>query len=75
MGEFDTGVLGIVIHRVTPMRVRIIPAIGVRGMSGQIIMRMRLTMPPKIMMMLPVMRRISLEKKPTMRETRRSINM
>ena len=77
MSVMDARIVGIesVIHRLTPTMVRTMPAIGTRGISGQRIMRARLKIPPTIIMMQPTMRRISLEKKPTIRETRRSINM
>ena len=57
------------------MIVRITPAMGVRGMSGQRIIRTRLMVPPRIIRIQPVMSKMSREKKPTMRETRRSTNI
>ena len=68
------GVKGI-IHRVTPITLRIIPAMGARGMKGHRIRRMRLRVPPRVITIIPVRIRMSREKKPIIREMRRSINM
>ena len=54
---------------------RTMPTMGAKGIRGQSKMRARLKMPPKTMMTAPMMRRINLEKKPMMRETRRSMNI
>ena len=73
----DAGILGVegIFHSETPMTVRTMPAMGAKGMMGQRMMRMRQRMPPVIIIMVPVMSRVRREKKPTMRETRRSMNM
>lgn len=60
---------------VTPMIVRMMPAIGRSGMKGQRIMRTRLIMAPTMMSRLPAKRSINREQNPTKRETRRSKNI
>ena len=64
-----------IVHRATPMIVRTMPAMGIRGMIGQRMMRSRLQMPPSVIMRVPVISRIRREKKPIILETRRSMNI
>ena len=80
MGVMYARVVGIegvvsIVHTPTPMIHKIMPIMGAKGIIGQRMRRARLTIPPIIMMIVPVMSRINLEKKPIMRETRRSINI
>ena len=63
------------IHSVTPISVRTRPAMGVSGMKGHKIIKTRLMRPPRMMLMQPIISKINLEKKPTMREMRRSVNI
>lgn len=57
------------------MTARIMPTTGRNGIIGQRIIRIKLTMPPKMIIMVPVNNNTKREKKPTTRETRRSMNM
>ena len=77
MGGMHAGVARIVrvVHRATPMIVRMMPAMGIRGMIGQRMMRSKLQMPPSAIMRVPVISKIRREKKPIILETRRSINI
>ena len=59
----------------TFMIVRTTPMIGVRGINGHRMIITKLIVPPSIIVIQPANSNISLEKKPTMRETRRSINI
>lgn len=54
---------------------KMIPTIGIIGMSGQRIMRIPQRIPPIIIIMVPIIKRRIREKKPTIRETSRSINI
>ena len=73
----DAGIFGIKsdAHRVTPMTVKIMPATGRSGIKGQRRMRMRLRTPPNMIIIIPTRSKVRREKKPTMRETKRSKNM
>ena len=57
------------------MMVRMMPTTGRSGMKGQRMIKTRLMMPPSIIIRVPAISRKRRVKKPTMRETRRSINM
>lgn len=73
----DAGIFGIKsdAHRVTPMTVKIMPATGRSGIKGQRRMRIRLRMLPNRIIIIPARSKVRREKKPTMRETKRSRNM
>ena len=73
----DAGIFGVegIFHRKAPVMVRIMPARGARGITGQRTMRTRLRMAPSRIMIVPARSKVRREKKPTMRETRRSMNM
>lgn len=77
MGAMDTRIFGVegIVHIVTPMVLNIIPAIGARGIKGHKTSRTRLRMPPSIRIIMPVNIKMRREKKPMMRETRRSKNI
>ena len=62
-------------HRVTPITVRTIPTIGRKGTNGQMIISTMLKIPPSKMRIRPAVSKIRREKKPTQRETRRSMNI
>lgn len=81
MRAFDARMVGVKIvvvigtHKVTPITARMTPAIGKNGITGQRMMRNKLKTPPRIMRIRPTSNRIRREKKPTQRETSRSINI
>lgn len=77
LGLVDTRILRVesTAHRVTPIMVKIIPTTGKSGIIGQRMIRIRLIIPPTIIMRMPVRSKTRREKKPTMREIRRSRNM
>ena len=62
-------------HRVTPMAVKTMPAMGRSGMMGQRMISTRLTIPPTMITKMPTKSKIRREKKPTMREIKRSKNI
>lgn len=64
-----------VFHSVIPVIVKTMPIMGTSGIIGQSIMRIILRMLSIMIIMVPVVKRISREKKPTIREMRRSINI
>ena len=64
-----------VFHIITPMMVKMIPAIGSNGIIGQRMINMRLTMPPIIITNVPARSKIKRETNPTQREIKRSMNM
>lgn len=57
------------------MVVRIIPAMGSKGITGQRIINTRQTIPPMIIISEPARSRISLEIKPMKRDTNLSMNI
>ena len=75
--EMDAVIVGVkgIIHRVTPIMARMMPTIGARGITGHRMISARLMMPPMMIMRVPAISSNNREKKPMMRETRRSINM
>ena len=58
---------------VNPIMLRTMPAIGNNGTTGHIAMRIRLNTPPSIIVTVPAINRINLERKPTMRDINLSI--
>ena len=60
---------------VSPMIVKIIPTTGKSGNMGQRTMSTRLAIPIMLINIVPVISKIKREKKPTMREIKRSRNM
>ena len=73
----DARIFGIenVVHNAIPMTVKTMPATGARGIMGQRMTSTRLKMQLMTIMRVPVISRTRREKKPMMRETRRSMNM
>ena len=59
----------------SPTILRTIPMIGSMGMIGQRMIRIKLAIPPTMMISVPAKSKMSLDKKPIKRETRRSKNM
>lgn len=59
----------------SPTILRTIPTIGNMGMIGQRMIRIKLAIPPTMMIRVPAKSKMSLDKKPIKRETRRSKNM
>ena len=72
----NTRIFGVkrIFHTITPKTLKVRPIIGARGIKGQRIIKIRLKRLPIIMMMRPAKSRIRREKKPMMREIRRSKN-
>ena len=62
-------------HNETPIIASMMPNTGKKGMIGQRIIKIKLTIPPNMIIMVPVNNKTKREKNPTTRETRRSINM
>ena len=60
-------------HMVNPIMLRTMPAMGNNGTTGHITMRTRLNTPPSIIVTVPAISRINLERKPTMRDINLSI--
>ena len=60
---------------VNPTIVRIMPAMGSKGMIGHKMISTRLATPLRIIRTVPVMSKIKREIKPMKRETKRSRNM
>ncbi len=77
MSHSDAGVFVVerVSHIITPMIVKMTPAIGSSGMTGQRMINMRLAMPPIMMMNVPTRSKINREINPTQREIKRSMNI
>ena len=57
------------------MILRMMPAMGKKGIKGHKIMKIRQTILPTMMMMQPTRRRKRRVKNPMIRETRRSMNI
>ena len=77
MGFFDAGVVRVesVSHTKNLVILKTKPTIGSNGTIGQRMMSIKLKIPPSKMMTLPASKIIRREKNPTIRETRRSINI
>ena len=77
MSFFDTWIMWIeyTAHNTTPVTVRIIPAIGMNGTSGQSMIRTKLQIAPTMMMKVPAINKNNREKKPIKRDISLSRNM